>query len=46
MAALMLGVIAWQPYGFVRSAVPYVGFVCAIYIFWGLRRQRRGAQSG
>jgi hypothetical protein len=46
LTALLLVVIAWQPYGLIRTALPYVGLLCAIYIFWGRRRQRQRAQSG
>jgi hypothetical protein len=46
LTALLLAGIAWQPYGLVRSAFPYVGFLCAMYIFWGRRRQRQRAHSG
>ena len=45
LTALLLAVVWAQPYDVVREALPYVGFVSALIIFWR-RRQRRRAVGG
>ncbi|HEX3329547.1 MAG TPA: hypothetical protein VHS27_06475 [Gaiellales bacterium] len=44
LVGILLAVIAVQPYEVVREALPYVGFVCALIIFWGMRERRRVAE--
>jgi hypothetical protein len=41
LTGILLAVVAWQPYDVVGEALPYVGFLSALIIFWRMRQRRR-----
>jgi hypothetical protein len=41
MVAVILAVVAWQPYDAVRTALPYIGGVCALFLLWRMYERRR-----